>query len=285
MDPFVYNFIFGGVVFIFGIVLAWRQGSIGLSSSGIRNLSLVSAVFLFYFLLQGFLQYEAPLMDSAKPAEYVPTPKSQAAVDPEQGYRGSTIDYAIMIGYFAVIVLLGMFFGRKMKSTEDFFFGGRKFAWWLIAFSMIATTIGSYSFIKYSSKGFQYGLSSTQTYSNDWMYFPLLLFCWLPILYFSRVMSIPEYFGKRFNSKVRFWATICLLIYMVGYVGVNLYTMGKVLYHLLGWDVFIGAVIVALVSVSYVSRGGQTSVIMTDLFQGVMLLITGFLILVLQVRL
>ena len=100
MDPFVYTFIFGGVVFAFGISLAWRQGSIGFGSSGIRNLLLVSAVFLFYFLLQWFLQYEAPLMDSAKPTEYVPTPKSQAAVDPEQCYRGSTIDYAIMIGYF-----------------------------------------------------------------------------------------------------------------------------------------------------------------------------------------
>ena len=279
MDPFIYNFICGGAVFVFGMVLAWRQGSIGLSSSGFRNLSLALSVFVFYFILQAFLQYEAPLMDSAKPTEYIATAESQAAVDPKQGYRGSIIDYVIMVGYFVIIVVLGMVFGRKMKSTEDFFFGGRRFAWWLIAFSMIATTIGSYSFLKYSSKGFQYGLSSTQTYSNDWMYFPLLLFCWLPILYFSRVMSIPEYFGKRFNSKVRFWATVCLLVYMVGYVGVNLYTMGKVLQHLLGWDIFVGAVVVALVSVSYVSRGGQSSVIMTDLFQGVMLLITGFLIL------
>ena len=212
MDPFIYNFICGGAVFVFGMVLAWRQGSIGLSSGGFRNLCLALGVFGFYFVLQAFLQYEAPLMDSAEQAEYVSTPESRAAVDPEQGYRGSIVDYVIMAGYFMVIVVLGMFFGRKMKSTEDFFFGGRRFAWWLIAFSMIATTIGSYSFLKYSSKGFQYGLSSTQTYSNDWMYFPLLLFCWLPILYFSRVMSIPEYFGKRFNSKVRFWATVCLLL-------------------------------------------------------------------------
>ena len=112
MDPFVYTFIFGGVVFAFGIFLSWRQGSIGFGSSGIRNLLLVSAVFLFYFSLQWFLQYEAPLMDSAKPTDYVSTPKSQAAVDPEQGYRGSTIDYAIMIGYFGIIVILGMFFGQ-----------------------------------------------------------------------------------------------------------------------------------------------------------------------------
>ena len=279
MDPFIYNFVMGGGVFVFGVVLAWRQGSLGLIGSGRRNLFLVFGVLSFYFILQSFLQYKAPGMPAAEPSSYNPTPASQVAVDPIQGHRGETIDYAIMIGYFAAIVMLGVFFGRKMKSTDDFFFGGRKFAWWLIAFSMIATTIGSYSFIKYSSKGFEYGLSSIQTYSNDWIYFPLLLFCWLPILYFSRVTSIPEYFGKRFNSKVRFWATVCLLIYMVGYVGVNLFTMGKVLHHLLGWDIFIGAVVVALVSVSYVSSGGQTSVIMTDLFQGVMLLVTGFLIL------
>ena len=281
MDPFIYNFVCGGLIFVFGLVLAWRQGSLGLSGKGRRNLCLVLGVFGFYFILQAFLQYKAPGMPAAEPSMYKPTEASEAAITAveNKGYRGATIDYVIMIGYFVAIVALGMFFGRKMKSTEDFFFGGRRFAWWLIAFSMIATTIGSYSFLKYSSKGYQYGLSSTQTYSNDWIYFPLLLFCWLPILYFSRVTSIPEYFGRRFNSKVRFWATVCLLVYMVGYVGVNLFTMGKVLHHLLGWEIFWGAVLVAMLSVSYVSSGGQASVIMTDLFQGVMLLITGALIL------
>ena len=34
----------------------------------------------------------------------------------------------------------------------------------LIAISLIATTVGSYSFVKYSNKGFAYGLSSSQTY-------------------------------------------------------------------------------------------------------------------------
>ena len=155
MDPFVYNFVLGGVVFVFGAVLAWRQGSLGLSGSSRRNLCLVLGVLAFYFILQAFLQYKAPGMPAAEQAPYKPTSASEAAVDPGQGYRGNWIDYTIMIGYFVIIVVLGAFFGRQMKSTDDFFFGGRKFAWWLIAFSMIATTIGSYSFIKYSSKGFE----------------------------------------------------------------------------------------------------------------------------------
>ena len=149
MDPFIYNFICGGAVFVFGMVLAWRQGSIGLSSGGFRNLCLALGVFGFYFVLQAFLQYEAPLMDSAEPAEYVSTKESQAALD-RKGYRGSIIDYAIMIGYFVAVVALGMFFGQKIKSTEAFFLGGRRFAWWLIAFSMISSTIGSYTFVIYA---------------------------------------------------------------------------------------------------------------------------------------
>ena len=281
MDPFAYNYLVGGMVFVVGLIIAWRMGAVGFSGAGARWLLLSIGVFAFFFCTQGFLQFIAPEMPVAKAGEYAGTDQAEAGPTAEGESRGRPIDYAIMLGYFLLILIIGTWFGRRQQSTRDFFFGGRRFAWWLIAFSMIATTIGSYSFIKYSSKGFQYGLSSSQTYLNDWMWFPLLLFGWLPILYYTRLTSIPEYFGRRFNSTVRFWATICLLLYMVGYVGVNLYTMGKVLHHLLGWDIFWAAVLVAVVSMTYVTTGGQTSVIMTDLFQGVMLLFTGLLIIVL----
>ena len=111
MDPFVYNFVLGGAIFAFGSVLAWRQGSLGLSGSGRRNLCLVLGVVSFYFILQAFLQYKAPGMPSAESLPYKPTPKAEAAVDPGEGYR-ATIDYAIMIGYFLIIVMLRIFQGN-----------------------------------------------------------------------------------------------------------------------------------------------------------------------------
>jgi SSS family solute:Na+ symporter len=75
-----------------------------------------------------------------------------------------------------------------------------------------------------------------------------------------------------------------VLIYLVSYIGVNLYTMGTVLNVLLGWPIFLAASVVASVSAVYVTMGGQTSVIMTDLFQGLMLLVTGIVLLVLGVH-
>ncbi|MFC1705644.1 sodium:solute symporter [Planctomycetota bacterium] len=277
MDPYLYQYGIGGVVFAVGLFFAARQGYVGFSGRGVRNLLLCLFVILFFAALQGYLQYATMQETPASPydggAEHVLTAAGRV--------RGHPLDYAIMIAYFVAILAVGTWFARRQKTTQDFFFGGRRFSWWLIAVSLIATTVGSYSFVKYSNKGFGYGLSSSQTYLNDWIWFPLLSFGWLPILYFSRVVSIPEYFGRRFDSRVRLWATVCILVYLIGYVGVNLFTMGKVLNALVGWQIPMAALLVAAISCTYVTAGGQTSVIMTDLLQGVMLLVTGAVILVL----
>jgi len=51
---------------------------------------------------------------------------------------GTSTDWIVMIAYFIAIMLFGSYFGKYNRSTKDFFFGGRRFAWWLIAFSIVA---------------------------------------------------------------------------------------------------------------------------------------------------
>ncbi len=58
-------------------------------------------------------------------------------------YKGEPLDYLVIIVYFIAVVGFGLWFGRYTKSTKDFFFGGQRFAWWLIAFSATATTVGT----------------------------------------------------------------------------------------------------------------------------------------------
>ena len=191
---------------------------------------------------------------------------------------GTQLDFLVIIGYFVLVFSFGFFFARFTRTTKDFFFGGQRFSWWLITFSCVATVVGSYSFIKYSAAGFRYGMSSSMSYLNDWIVMSFLLLGWLPILYFGRIGSVPEYFKKRFDERTSVVATVLVLIYMVGYIGINLYTMGVALNAMLGIDIYVSAVIVAVVCAVYVTIGGQTSVIMTDLAQGVILLIAGFVL-------
>ena len=186
--------------------------------------------------------------------------------------------WGILICYVFFVLGAGLFFARNNKSTEDFFFGGRRFSWWLIAMSMLATGVGSHSFAKYASKGFEYGFSSTMTYMNDWFFMPLLLFGWIPIIYYMKVNSIPEYFQRRFNSTVRNLSTFTMLLYLVGYIGIGLLALGSLLQPILGWEINTIIIVVAVISGIYVSLGGQTAIIFTDFIQGVILLFAGLLI-------
>ncbi|NWF89870.1 MAG: sodium:solute symporter family protein, partial [Ignavibacteriaceae bacterium] len=207
---------------------------------------------------------------------------------------GTTTDWVVMFAYFIGIMLFGSYFAKYNRSTNDFFFGGRRFAWWLITVSIVATGVGSHSFVKYSAKGFEYGLSSTMTYMNDWFFMPFFLFGWLPIVVYTKIRSIPEYFERRFSPTVRLIATVFQLLYMIGYLGIGLLTLGKVFtpllpeaFHILGLTIpvsLMGVIItIAFITGVYTTFGGQTAVIFTDLLQGGILLITGVLVFIMGV--
>ena len=220
---------------------------------------------VFYAGLHGFFQ------GVGEPGPLPAMGKERGAT----GFIGTWLDAAVVIVYFVGIISLGSYFARYTRSTTDFFFGGRRFKGWLIAMSCVATTIGSYSFLKYGATAFRFGLSSTMSYLNDWFWMPLWMLVWLPIIYYGRLKSIPEYFEKRFNRPARLLATAILLVFLLGYISINYFTLGKAINTLTGWNVLLSATVAACATAIYVAFGGQTSVIMTDLAQAFLLIGVG----------
>ena len=117
MDPLIYAYGVGGIVFCSGIFFAVKQGYIDFTASGIRNLLVCLFVPAFFLAIQGYLQY-AP-MEEAPPVAY--EGGAEKVLDSESGVRGAPIDYVIMVGYFLVILAVGTWFGRRQKTTKDFF--------------------------------------------------------------------------------------------------------------------------------------------------------------------
>ncbi len=206
----------------------------------------------------------------------------QSGQDAAAAAGESPVFWSILLGYFVLVLGFGSYFAKFNRSTSDFFFGGRRFAWWLIAMSIVATGVGSHSFVKYSGKSFEHGFSGTMAYMNDWFLMPVFLFGWLPIVYYLRIRSIPEYFERRFHSSVRVLATLVQLLYMIGYVGIGFLTMARTLEPIvvpsLGWGLMDIIWVVAIVAGIYITFGGQTAVIFTDLLQGFLLLFAGLLL-------
>lgn len=210
------------------------------------------------------------------------------------------LDIIVVILYLFGIVFIGTVAGKFSTTTSDFFFGGQRFTWWLVGMSCVATLVGSYSFIQYSEVGYSHGMPSLGPYTNEWFVLPIFLGAWLPIFYYNRLESVPEYFEKRFSWGVRQVVIGFLLLYLIGYVGVNLLTIGVALKGIMANDpqlasalgfealkslpfysetvdyqIIVPAILVAVLSAIYLHSGGQTSVIITDLVQGFLLLFVG----------
>ena len=206
------------------------------------------------------------------------------------------LDFIVVIIYLVGIVAIGTYVGKFSSTTSDFFFGGKRFAWWLVGMSCVATLVGSYSFIQYSEVGYTQGTPSLGPYTNEWFALPIFLGAWLPICYYNRLESVPEYFEKRFNRSVRVMVLLFLTVYLTMYIGVNLLTIGVAMKGIIlqdaglaatlgfnalassggmDWQIIVPAIIVAVLSAAYLHSGGQTSVIITDVIQGFLLLFVG----------
>ena len=68
------------------------------------------------------------------------------------------------------------------------------------------------------------------------------------------------------------------LLYMIGYIAIQLLTLATALYRIYNIPLMMTVIIIAIATTIYMHFGGQTSVIFTDLFQGLILLFAGLLL-------
>jgi len=57
------------------------------------------------------------------------------------------IDLFIIGIYFVVLILVGVVFGRLVKTGKDYFRAGRSGSWWMVGASMFMSGISAYTFV------------------------------------------------------------------------------------------------------------------------------------------
>ena len=179
----------------------------------------------------------------------------------------SNLDYATLIAYFAVLVMMGIYFAGKGSSTEDFFLAGRRMPWWATGLSIFGTQLSSISFMAVPAK----------VYATDWVYFLLqmtivmiavpVVFFYLP--YFRRVKmtSAYEYLEGRFNLPVRMYASVSFVFYQLGRMAIVLFLPAIALSTVTGISVYTCILVMGALSTLYTVMGGMKAVIWTDVVQ------------------
>ena len=68
-----------------------------------------------------------------------------------------TADHIVIVGYFALLTLIGLYFWKRMKQANDFFTGGNRIPWWLAGVSFYMTSFSAFMFVAYSELAYRYG--------------------------------------------------------------------------------------------------------------------------------
>lgn len=188
-----------------------------------------------------------------------------------------TFIISLVVGYFCLLMLISFLTSRKTQSTESFFLANRKSPWFVVAFGMIGTSLSGVTFISIP------GMVATAQFSYLQLVFGYLLgylviaTILMPLYYRLNLTSIYTYLDQRFGYwSYKTGASFFLLARTIG-AALRLYVVAGVLqlavFNPLGVPFWASVMITILLIWVYTFRGGMKTIIWTDTFQTLAMLI------------
>ncbi len=194
----------------------------------------------------------------------------------------STIDMTILGSFFVLALAIGFFVSRQAgKSSGDFFLSGKSMPWWLLGFSMVATTFST------DTPNFVTNIVRVNGVWSNWMWWAFVLTGMLTVFLYaklwrrSNVMTDVEYYEMRYSGKEAaflrgFRALYLGVIFNVTVMaGVSLAAI-KIGGVMLGWSPLQSVALAMTVTVVFSSMGGFKGVILTDFCLFIMAMVGAF---------
>ncbi len=182
----------------------------------------------------------------------------------------STLDIAIIITLFVVILAVGFWVGRKAgKDTTQYFLSGRNMPWWLLGLSMVATTFST------DTPNLVTDIVRTNGVAGNWAWWAFLITGLLTVFVYaklwrrSNVKTDIEFYELRYGGKPARFLRAFRAIYLgvifnvLAMAGVTLAAI-KIGQVMLGLDPVTTVLVTGIITVAFSSIGGFKGVVYTD---------------------
>ncbi len=192
----------------------------------------------------------------------------------------NSLDWAVLIGYFGVMVAIGVWSHKRVDNVSDFFTAGGKMPWWLSGISHHMSGYSAVMFTGYAGIAYTYGVTSFVTWS-----FPIALGIAIGSKLFAprinrlrsrlHVASPLEYLKNRYDLKTQqalAWSGMLLKIVDVGAKWAAIATLLSVF---TGISLNQGILITGTITAVYCTIGGLWADALTELGQFVIQLLAG----------
>ena len=178
------------------------------------------------------------------------------------------LDWIILLGTLASIVVYGIWKTRKANdSSDDFLAGNRNLPWWTIGLSIMATQASAITFLSTPGQGFADGMQFVQFYFGMPIAMVFLAFFVLPIYYKLRVTTAYEYLEQRFDLRMRSLTAVLFLVQRGMAAAISILAPSIILCAMFGWDLLLTNFFMTVFVVIYTASGGSEAVSRTQELQ------------------
>ena len=191
-----------------------------------------------------------------------------------------------MLGYIAVIALLGYKGWKETHQAKDYMLAGRAMHPFIMAFSYGATFISTSAIIGFGGAAGLFGFPLL------WLtFFNIFVGIFLAMIFFGKrtrrlgvtlnSMTFPELLGRRFQSGfIQGFAGAIIFIFIPVYSAAVLIGISRIIEISLHIPYNVVLVLVTLILTAYVLTGGLKAVMYTDAFQGCIMFVMMLILLV-----
>ena len=174
------------------------------------------------------------------------------------------IDWIVLGGTLAFIVLYGTYKTRHNKNVTDYLKGGNSSNWWTIGLSVMATQASAITFLSTPGQAFHDGMGFVQFYFGLPIAMIIISMVFIPLYHKLKVFTAYEFLETRFDLKTRTLTAVLFLIQRGLAAGITIFAPAIILSAVLGWDLITLNVIIGVLVIIYTVSGGTKAVSITQ---------------------
>lgn len=176
--------------------------------------------------------------------------------------------------YVAAQLAVGMLLTRRVRDESDYLLAGRRIGFGLGAFTVFATWFGAETCIGAAGAIYANGLSggSADPFGYGICLFLMALVFAVP-LWNKGLTTLADLFHSRYSPGVERTVVLMLAPTSVMWAGAQIRALGQVLAASSTLEVEIAITVAAAVVIAYTVYGGMLADVMTDLLQGIALIV------------
>ena len=176
----------------------------------------------------------------------------------------STIDWIVLIGTLAFIVIFGIWKTRQSsKNIEGYLKGNNTERWWMMGLSIMATQASAITFLSTPGQAYEDGMRFIQFYLGLPLAMIIIAATIIPNFYRLKVYTAYEYLESRFDLKCRLLAAFLFLVQRGLSTGITIYAPSIIFSTILGWNLQLTILVMGVLVTIYTVSGGTRAVSVT----------------------